>query len=144
MLKDSFAHIFEKDLKRLKDELSLYPDESLLWQVKPGVTNSGGNLALHLLGNLNHFIGALIGGNGYVRNREAEFGFKNVPRKQLLADIEKTIDVVKESFGKMKEADMHKEFPERKGTIESNLVHFVAHFNYHLGQINYHRRIIAG
>lgn len=123
----------------------MYTDENVLWAVRGQVSNSAGNLCLHLIGNLNHFIGATLGNTDYVRHRENEFTFKNVARENLLADIDKTIEVVKNTFGKIKEEDFAKEFPllkhDKRVSTEEMLLHLLAHLNYHLGQINYHRRL---
>jgi hypothetical protein len=147
MLKVAFLEIFQKDLNKLKDEINLYKDENSLWIVKGGISNSAGNLCLHLIGNLNHFIGAVLGNTGYVRNREKEFSAKNLPRKELNKEIEKIIDVVNKTLNNLSEKDFEADFPlEKHGKIvitDFMLLHLLTHFNYHLGQINYHRRLIS-
>ncbi|HKR06870.1 MAG TPA: DUF1572 family protein [Bacteroidia bacterium] len=146
MLKETLIEIFERDLLQLKKEIEGYSDENKLWIVKDGISNSAGNLCLHLTGNLNHFIGATLGNTGYIRNRDNEFSLKNIPRKDLLQDIDKTISVVKDTLNKMPPGDFEKTYPlEKHGKIVTTdfmLLHLVTHFNYHLGQINYHRRMI--
>ena len=146
MLKESLLEIFERDLNKLKDEIGLYKDENSLWIVIKDISNSAGNLCLHLIGNLNHFIGATLGNSGYERNRESEFSLKNVPRKKLISDIEKTIEVVIKTIQKLSVEDFEKDFPlEKHGKIVKTdfmLLHLLTHLNYHLGQINYHRRLI--
>ena len=147
MLKESLLEIFERDLNKLKDEISLYKDENSLWIVKKEISNSAGNLCLHLMGNLNHFIGAVIGETGYVRDRENEFTAKNVSAKVLINYIENTIEIVKHTLENLSSEDLEKDFPQQKhGKIVKTdfmLLHLIAHFNYHLGQINYHRRLIS-
>ena len=91
MLKESLIEIFERDLQKLITEINLYNDEDNLWLVKEGISNSAGNLCLHLIGNLNHFIGASLGNTGYVRHRDDEFNLKNIPRQDLLMNIENCI-----------------------------------------------------
>ena len=146
MLQESLPEIFERDLNKLKDEISLYRDENSLWIVKKEISNSAGNLCLHLIGNLNHFIGATLGNTGYVRNRENEFAAKNIFRKDLISEIEKTIEVVFNTLNKLSAEDFEKDFPVRKHDkivkTDFMLLHLLTHFNYHLGQINYHRRMI--
>jgi uncharacterized damage-inducible protein DinB len=146
MLKKSLLKIFERDLNKLKDEISLYKDEKSLWLVKKGISNSAGNLCLHLIGNLNHFIGTVLGNTGYLRKRDNEFTDKNIPRKKLISEIEKTIEVVNNSLQKLSAEDFEKDFPlEKHGSIVKTdfmLLHLITHFNYHLGQINYLRRLI--
>lgn len=146
MLKESLLKIFERDLYKLKDEISLYKDEKSLWIVKNEISNSAGNLCLHLVGNLNHFIGTALGKTGYVRNRENEFAAKNISREELVIEIEKTILVVTKTLNNLSSEDFDKDFPVQKhGEIVKTdfmLLHLLTHFNYHLGQINYHRRLI--
>lgn len=146
MLKESLLQIFERDLNKLKDEISFYKDEKSLWIVKNEISNSAGNLCLHLVGNLNHFIGTVLGNTGYVRNRENEFAAKNISREELVIEIEKTILVVTKTLNNLSSEDFEKDFPVQKhGEIVKTdfmLLHLLTHFNYHLGQINYHRRLI--
>jgi len=140
--------IMENDLNKLKNEINLYENEKDMWIVRGNISNSAGNLCLHLLGNLNHFIGHLIGGTGYQRNREAEFSGKNVPRSELNSSINALIEIIKKSLPKLNDTDINRPFPDKVSgkTREYGfaLVHFSNHFNYHLGQINYHRRITMG
>ena len=146
MLKESLFEIFERDLNKLKEEISLYKDETSLWKVKNEISNSAGNLCLHLIGNINHFIGAILGNTGYVRHRENEFSDKNISRTELISEIEKTIEVVVNTLKKLSAEDFEKDFPVQKHdkTVKTDfmLLHLLTHFNYHLGQINYHRRLI--
>ena len=148
MIQQTLSELFERDLTKLKEEISLYVDESKIWAVKGEIKNSAGNLTLHLLGNLNHFVGAILGGNGYVRNRDAEFSDKNVPRAEIISNIDKTIGVIKSTLSKISDEDLKKDYPvkvlKNKETMKTEffLIHLVGHLNYHLGQINYHRRLI--
>ena len=146
MIKESLLEIFERDLNKLKTEISLYKDENSLWIVKKEISNSAGNLCLHLIGNLNHFIGAILGKTGYERNRENEFAAKNIPRQELVTKIETTIEVVINTLNKLSVEDFEKDFPIQKHDkivkTDFMLLHLITHFNYHLGQINYHRRLI--
>ena len=147
MLKESLREIFERDLNKLKEEISLYKDENSLWIVKKEISNSAGNLCLHLMGNLNHFIGAALGETGYVRNRENEFTTKNVSAKVLINYIENTVEIVKHTLENLSSEDLDKDFPQQKHSkivkTDFMLLHLISHFNYHLGQINYHRRLIS-
>lgn len=147
MLKESFVELLERDLLKLVDELNLYENENKIWAVEKSINNSAGNLAMHLLGNLNHFVGAVLGNSGYVRIRDDEFTLKNIPRNKLINDIQKTIPVIKNSLSKLSDKDFLNNYPiEKHGKIVSThfmLLHLVSHFNYHLGQINYHRRLLS-
>ncbi|HKB85826.1 MAG TPA: DUF1572 family protein, partial [Ignavibacteriaceae bacterium] len=136
------------ELNKLKQEINFYKDEKDLWIIKGEISNSAGNLCLHLLGNLNHFIGHLVGGTGYKRDRENEFSEKDVPRAELNNRIDAVIEVIKKSLPKINDSDMNKTFPDKMGgkirEYGYTLIHITNHFDYHLGQINYHRRLIAG
>lgn len=146
MLKEALIEIFERDLNRLMNEMSLYKDENNLWVTKAGISNSAGNLCLHLLGNLNYYIGTGLGHTGYVRYRDDEFALKNIPRADLVTNIRNCILVVKNSLADLPEADFEKDFPidvfGKPVKTVFMLVHLTAHLTYHLGQINYHRRLI--
>ncbi|MBS1750661.1 MAG: DUF1572 family protein [Bacteroidetes bacterium] len=141
--------LFQKDLDKLKEEITLYPKDEQLWQIREGINNSGGNLCLHLTGSLQHFIGAVLGDSGYVRNRDAEFRLKNVPRSKLLEDIDITRSVVTDTLEQLSKHELQKDYPlpvlnEEKTNTSYFLLFMLNHLNYHIGQINYHRRIITG
>ena len=146
MLIDTLKILFDRDLGKLQTEIESYKNESEIWRVEKNISNSAGNLCLHLVGNLNTYIGAEIGKTNYIRNRELEFSLKNIPRAELLTKIEETRQVVGHSLSKLTETDLQAEysilvFAERTST-EYLLVHLATHLAYHLGQINYHRRLI--
>ncbi|NML39349.1 DinB family protein [Chitinophaga sp. G-6-1-13] len=144
MLTEILINLFERDLSRLEDEIAAYDTEEAIWRVQEGIKNSAGNLCLHLCGNLQHFIGAVLGQSGYVRNREREFADKNVPRQELLALVGVTRRVVLTVIVGLTPETLAKTYPERVlGEMTTNhfLVHLYGHLNYHLGQINYHRRL---
>ena len=138
--------IFNRDLQRLREEISLYRDETNIWKIANGISNSAGNLCLHLVGNLNTYIGKEIGKTGYIRNRELEFSLKDIPRTELVVKINETKIVVMNALQNMRHEDLEKEFPvlvlDKKTSIEYMLVHLTTHLTYHLGQINYHRRML--
>lgn len=147
MLAQTLKHFFIRDLNKLKEEISLYSSETDIWKIPTGINNSAGTLCLHLVGNLNHFIGATLGNSGFIRERDLEFSLRNVPRNEMIATIDKAIIIVGQTFDSIKEEDMGKIYPlekhgERVTTVHM-LLHLMAHLDYHLGQINYHRRLIA-
>jgi hypothetical protein len=146
MLKESLLEIFERDLSKLKEEISLYKEEDKLWAIDEGISNSAGNLCLHLIGNLNHFIGAGLGNTGYIRHRDNEFSHKNIARQELLINIDKTKEMVAGTIKALSENDFEKEYPAhlfpKKGSTGFVLIHLTTHLSYHLGQINYHRRLL--
>ena len=147
MLNQILTQIYERDLNKLKAEIEQFSDESDLWKTSDGITNSAGNLCLHLTGNLQHFIGAVLGASGYVRDRDAEFASKNIPKDVLLQNIDSTIAVLRETLAKMSDDDFDRTYPlevfDHPMTTGYFLTHLTTHFNYHLGQINYHRRLLA-
>lgn len=142
---DKFKNSFVKGLESLKTEISLFQKEEDLWKPGPGISNSAGNLTLHLIGNLNHFIGAQLGKTGYIREREKEFSDKNIPAAELIFKIEATIKMINITFEQLTESTLKNAFPlntlgENK-TVDEALLILLAHLNYHLGQINYCRRL---
>jgi uncharacterized damage-inducible protein DinB len=146
MLLPVVRSIFKRDLLKLKVEISSYREESKLWQIEKSIINSAGNLCLHLIGNLNTYLGAEFGKTGYIRNRELEFSQKGVSKKELEDQIEAAMVVVEQSLSKLTEADLLLDYPQivlgQKVTTGLFLVHLTTHLSYHLGQINYHRRLI--
>jgi hypothetical protein len=146
MLIETLKTLFSRDLSRLKKEIELYTDEKNLWKVEHAIPNSAGNLCVHLIGNLNTYIGKAIGKIDYERNRDLEFSIKNVPRGELLDKIDQTIQVVDQSLSNLDENTWKEEFPilvfEKKTSVEYMLIHLSTHLSYHLGQINYHRRLL--
>jgi len=146
MLIKTLKALFYRDLNRLKAEIESYSREENIWIVDQGIANSAGNLCLHLIGNLQTYIGVEIGKTDYVRNRVAEFSLRDIPRSVLLAGIDDTISVVDQALDTLKEDDLAVIYPilvfEEKTTTEYLLVHLTTHLTYHLGQINYHRRLL--
>jgi len=146
MVIDTLKKLFQRDLEKLKQEIVSYRDESNLWKIEKDIANSAGNLCLHLVGNLNAYIGAVIGNTGYMRQRDLEFSQKNIPKDQLAKMIEDTIIVVSNGFDELKDEDLEKEYPllvfKEKTSTGYFLIQLAVHLGYHLGQVNYHRRLL--
>ena len=138
--------LFNRDLNKLKQEIELYQNETNLWKIEKGISNSAGNLCLHLIGNLNNFIGSELGKTNYSRNRPLEFSLKHIPKTELIEKIEETILVLNKTLETVTPEILQQEYPilvfESKTTTEFFLVHLSTHLAYHLGQINYHRRLL--
>lgn len=136
---------FKRDLDRLATEIKAYSNESDLWTIRGEIKNSGGNLSLHLIGNLRHFIGHVIGGTDYVRQREQEFSAKDVPSAAMLEELEQCKTEIESALAAMTEEDQQAAYPfhvfGNEMTTGFFLLHLLGHLNYHLGQINYHRRL---
>mgnify|MGYP003499795620 FL=1 len=111
MLIETFKFLFNRDLLKLKQEIESYNDQNKLWYVEKGILNSAGNLCLHLIGNLNHFIGATLGNTGYVRNRELEFTQKDIPADELVKRINDTVVVVENTLTKLSDNILNEDFP---------------------------------
>ena len=145
MITEILSQLYQRDLDKLKIEVGQYASDEQLWSVSDGITNSGGNLALHLVGNLKYFIGAVLGKSGYVRDRDAEFALKSVSQADLLTAIDEASEAVTSTLAKLNADDLAAIYPiEVFGhpmTTEAFLIHLSTHLNYHLGQINYHRRL---
>ena len=142
------AQLLHRDLEKLKKELLQYCDEAMIWKTVTGISNAAGNLCLHLVGNLNTYIGAELGKTGYIRNRELEFSQKDIPRDELIRKTDETIQVVIQALQDLPEGALAEEYPllvlKEKTSTGYFLTHLAVHLGYHLGQINYHRRILEG
>ena len=139
------AAILDRDLRALRREVEAYSDERELWVRVPGITNVAGNLVLHLTGNLQYYIGTVLGRSGYVRDRPAEFARRDVPRADLLREIEAARGAVKAALEGP--VDVEADFPESilgmRVRTGDYLIHLATHFAYHLGQLDYHRRVVT-
>lgn len=146
MLTQTLIQLFNRDLDKLIEEINLYKNEEHLWLTTEAVSNCAGNLCLHLVGNLNAFIGAQLGQTGYIRQRDKEFSLKYVPRTTMIAQIKEVKTVVANTLSKLTSTDLQQDYPlqvfKRLMTTEYFLVHLSTHLSYHLGQINYHRRLL--
>ena len=141
----SLKQLYLFELDNLTKEINAYTNEENIWLKKSGINNSAGNLCLHIIGNIHHFLGATIIKNGYLRNRDEEFNLSGVPRTQLLQSIEELKQVVTQVFDSLSEGDLEKTYPfdfMGSNTTDFYLSRFLAHLSYHLGQISYHRRIL--
>lgn len=147
MLAKILTEIYERDLNKLKAEIESYEHEGDLWKKGGEIPNSAGNLCLHLAGNLRHFFGSVLGGTEYVRDRDAEFSLGYVPRGQMLVEIDAALEDVKTVLKDLSDEDFAADYPiDVYGSPITTgwfLTHLSTHFNYHLGQINYHRRLVA-
>jgi uncharacterized damage-inducible protein DinB len=146
MITQDLKLLCRRDLEKLKQEILAYKDEANIWKIDKNIANSAGNLCLHLIGNLNAYIGAVLGNTGYVRHRELEFSLKDVLRLELVQKIDDTIKVVENVLDKISQEQLAQEYPMQvlasKTSTQYFLMHLITHLNYHLGQINYHRRLL--
>lgn len=137
-----------RELAAVQRSVEAYPDDASLWAHPDGVPNAGGTLVLHLAGNLQHYVGAVLGGSGYRRDRPAEFARRNVSRAELLTEIGSAVDAVERTFPTIREESLVKPYPETIGgtvlVTGAFLVHLATHLAYHLGQLDYHRRLVTG
>src|SRR5215471_21046114 len=143
MLNTILAEFYERDLRKLINEVNLFRNEENLWKTNGSIKNSSGNLVLHIIGGLNFLIGATLAHAGYVRNRDEEFIKKGVPRADLVTQLEALIPMIRETVGTQ---NMEAEFPiffDKPNTSNSYvLTQLLQHLNYHLGQVNYLRRML--
>lgn len=142
------SHFLLRELGSLRRELEAYADEQLIWALPPGLPNSAGTLALHLAGNLRHYVGAILGGNGYIRNRDEEFAARDVPREVILEQISEAEVAVGSTLPRLSEEQMSQPFSEpiREHHLQTGelLIQLAVHLAYHLGQVSYHRRFVTG
>lgn len=144
-MKNDFSSFFYQYLDQIAKEINSYDHEEDIWKNVGETKNSAGNLTLHILGNLNHFVGAALASNGYVRDREAEFADKDVPRAKLLEEIEHVKALIVKTLPHLN--NLSDSYPEGywndSGSIHFQLLRLLSHLAYHTGQINYHRRGFA-
>ena len=144
---ESLSQLFIRDLNRLENEIKAYPNDELLWVIQGDIKNPTGNLCLHLCGNLQYYFGTVLGNSGYARNRDLEFSAKGLSRDYLIAEIQKTKHVVAAILNSISTETLEATYPEIVFTEPMStqyfLIHLQGHLNYHLGQINYHRRLVA-
>ena len=148
MLRSTLQVLLLRELGAVRRSVEAYPDEASLWRLPPGVPNAGGTLVLHISGNLRHYVGAVLGGTGYVRDRDAEFSRRDVPRDALLAEVDAAIDAVERTMESLGDGALDGVYPElvvgRAVATADYLAHLASHLAYHLGQLDYHRRVVTG
>lgn len=148
MMTKPLSELLIRDLNRLQKEIESYTNDTILWEIEGTIKNSGGNLCLHLIGNLKTYLGNGFADLGYERQRDFEFNGKNVDRNKLYQEIGETIEMIKIGLTNIKPEQLTEKFPiviwEEATEMEFTLLHLYGHLNYHLGQINYHRRILDG
>jgi hypothetical protein len=137
-----------RELATTRRELEAYEHEADIWACPPGIQNSAGTLALHIAGNLQHFIGAQLGGTGYVRDRDGEFGKRDVPRAELDADLARAAESVAKTLDALDPARLEQPYALEVAGVRPPtgvfLYHLAVHLGYHLGQMDYHRRLVTG
>jgi len=147
MITQNLLSWFLRDLSKLKEEIALYNNENDLWMLNGEIKNSAGTLALHIIGNLKHYIGAQLGNTGYIRNRDNEFADRNVSKEIIQNEIEEVFAIVQEILPTITDKKFNSEYPieflKEKRTVGEILFILYGHLNYHLGQINYHRRLLS-
>lgn len=140
--------VIGRELGAFQREIELFPDDELVWETPPGIVNSAGNLALHVCGNLQYFVGAVLGKTGYVRDRPLEFARRSGTRAELVGELGKTAGIVDAALSRLSESSFAGEFPEEKRSMtfqtHTFLIHISAHLAFHLGQAGYLRRFLTG
>jgi uncharacterized damage-inducible protein DinB len=142
------GHLIRRELGGLRKELLAYEDERDIWLTPAGISNSAGTLTLHLVGNLRHFLGAVLGRSGYVRRRDTEFSARDVPLGELLEEIEAARRDVAHAVARLTPETLRARYPAPLGGLQVDadefLLHLLSHLAYHLGQVDYHRRVVTG
>ncbi|MDH4043977.1 MAG: DinB family protein [Gemmatimonadota bacterium] len=148
MTTDVLKRLLLRDLDALRRELMAYEREADLWTCPPGIENSAGTLALHAAGNIQHFLGTHLAGTEYVRDREREFTGRGIPRSELVQEIERAKDAARLALDAFSTARLDEPLPIDVGGVRPQtgtfLMHLAAHLAYHLGQVDYHRRLVTG
>lgn len=148
MFIQSMIRFFHRDIDKLIYEINSYENEADMWEIRGTIKNSAGKLVCHLLGNLNHYIGQGIGDTGYQRNRPLEFSIEFVPTSELVDELEQAKKMIEKCLPMLLESDLNNPRPldftvTSVETMMDYIIHLHSHLNWHLGQINYHRRMRA-
>ena len=147
-LSRDFARILGRDLHKVAEQVEAYADEGDLWSVFGETKNSAGTLALHIVGNLEHFVSGVLGNSGYVRDRDAEFGNRDVPREELIRRLAECREHVVTTLEGLSDAALQLPYPGKLpahlegASTHLFLLHLAGHLNWHLGQMDYHRRML--
>lgn len=145
---DVIATLILRELRAMRREIESYPDDASLWREAPGITNPGGTLAVHCAGNLRHFVGAVIGKDGYVRDRDAEFSMRGSSRERVIEQLDAAAAAVERALGGLPAGALDGPYPvlvhDRTLRADMLLTHMAVHLGYHLGQLDYHRRMVTG
>ena len=148
MLRSSVHAVLRRDLAAVRRTVEAYPDDATLWEARPGLPNAGGTIVLHLAGNIQHYLGGVLGGSGYQRDRAAEFARRGVTREELMAEVDAAISAVDRGLMSLGDDQLATAYPEQIGgrsvAMGDFLVHLAVHLTYHLGQLDYHRRVVTG
>jgi hypothetical protein len=146
MLISDVCRVLDRDLEAFERELRLFPDDNVLWQTTAGVVNPAGALARHVAGNLRYFIGAVLGGIPYIRDRDREFTSRNGTRADLVAELEAARRAVRDALADIARVPLPEMFPEPVGGVPLRtqvfLLHLCCHTAFHLGQVGYLRRAL--
>jgi hypothetical protein len=144
MTNSEIAGLYERDIRKLIEEIILFKSEENIWKTFGLIKNSGGNLALHIIGGLNYLIGATLSHTGYVRNRDQEFTDKGIERKIIVEQLEELIPMINKTVNPLTPEQMESSYPiffdKENATNSYVLTQLLLHLNYHLGQVNYLRR----
>ena len=146
-LAETVTRLLVRELQAFERELDLFPDGDSLWSTVPGVSNSVGNLALHVAGNLQYYVGTVLGGTGYVRDRDDEFGRRSGPRSDITREIQAAARVVQDVLRGLPGERLAREYPEPVNGLSLRtdrfLLHLCTHAAFHLGQAGYLRRTLT-
>jgi hypothetical protein len=145
---DDVRRLLVRELQAFAREVLMFPDDDSLFRTLPGVTNSAGNLALHVCGNLQHFVGAVLGATSYVRNRDFEFRARSGRRADVARQLHETAAVVTKTLGQLSPEALDEPYPQPVADLQLPcrlfLMHLAVHLSFHLGQAGYLRRIVTG
>src|SRR5216110_3744649 len=133
MLTTCIAAVLSRDLRALRREIEAYGVERDLWRVEPGIGFSAGTV---------------LGATGYVRDRAAEFARRDVPRTEVLRELDAALAAVERGVARLPDTALSQPYPQPPGgfavTTGDFLLHLISHLTYHLGQVDYHRRLLTG
>jgi uncharacterized damage-inducible protein DinB len=146
-LLEHIQSLLVRDLLGVKKELELFETDEQTWNCPTGISNPAGTLAIHICGNLNHYIGAVLGGTSYVRDRNNEFANRSNSRTQIYEILDETSAMLASVIPEIDPGRLNQRYPEQVGGFDLNtqqfLLHLCTHLSFHLGQLGYLRRLLS-
>jgi uncharacterized damage-inducible protein DinB len=124
-------------LPRIERCLAMLSNRQIWWRPNES-SNSAGNLALHLAGNVRQWIVAGLGGAADARQRYLEFSERGpVPRDRLVRTLRSAVLDACAVIRRLTPAELEARYTIQKLPVTglNALLHVVEHFAFHSGQV---------
>ena len=138
--------LLQVHLPRIAACVRTLSSEQIWWRANPA-SNSVGNLALHLEGNVRQWIVSGLGGAPDFRQRDKEFSeLGPVPRRTLLARLRKAVSEADRVMRKLDAKALARTYSIQgfRVTGLEAVFHVAEHFSHHAGQIILLTKLLGG